>query len=599
MRRAVWAVLSTSLLVVSLTSASPVAAGSQGDQGTSDYIVVLQPGTDGDRVAQEHSRREDAKVHHVLRHALDGYVARMSPASAARVERDPRVAWVEADQEVRIANQTVPTGVQRVFADENANLDIDSTDDLRVDVDIAVIDTGIDLDHPDLNVVASTDCRYSDGGPPWTRTYSCGDGGDDGNGHGTHVAGSAAAIDDVAGVVGVAPGARLWAVKVLDDNGSGSMGAVVAGVDYVTGKADQVEVANMSLGCSCSSDSLDTAIANSVAAGVVYAVAAGNDDADAKDFSPANHPDVITVSALADFDGEPGALADPTCRTDEDDTLANFSNWGSLVELAAPGVCILSTWKGGGYHTISGTSMASPHVAGAAGLLASGSNDPQDKADVDAIIGTLETTGNLDWTDDSGDGVQEPLLDVGDETVFAPATVPGGGGGTTNSSPTASFTFSCADLACDFDGSGSSDSDGTISSYDWDFGDGAIASGVTVSHTYGSAGDYTVVLTVTDDGGATDSDSQVVSVTDGSGDFTLDATGYKVKGRHHVDLVWSGNDQTSGTIDVYEGGVVVIDETADDGSETYATNRVGGGSFTYKVCEPDTAACSNEVTVTF
>ena len=182
----------------------------------------------------------------------------------------------------------------------------------------------------------------------------------------------------------------------------------------------------VSLGCECSTSALDQAIASSVAQGVVYVVAAGNSDKDASTFSPANHPDVITVSALADFDGAPGGLGSPTCRADQDDTLADFSNWGSLVEIAAPGVCILSTWPGGGYNTISGTSMASPHVAGAAALLASGANKPTSQAGVFAIRDALVAAENVDWTEDSGDGAQEPLLDVSD---FAPAMVAGSGEG--------------------------------------------------------------------------------------------------------------------------------------------------------------------------
>ena len=122
----------------------------------------------------------------------------------------------------------------------------------------------------------------------------------------------------------------------------------------------------MSLGFVGTSAALDTAIANSVNAGVVYVVAAGNDAIDAAQFSPASHPDVITVSALADFDGLPGGLGAPTCRTDVDDTLADFSNFGPSVEIAAPGVCIYSTFLNDGYiGTYSGTSMASPYVAGA------------------------------------------------------------------------------------------------------------------------------------------------------------------------------------------------------------------------------------------
>jgi subtilisin family serine protease len=155
----------------------------------------------------------------------------------------------------------------------------------------------------------------------------------------------------------------------------------------------------------------------------VFVVAAGNDDMNASGFQPANVADVITVSALADFNGLPGGGAASTCRADVDDTLADFSNWGSTVEIAAPGVCIYSTWKGGGYNTISGTSMASPHVAGAAALLAS-RNNPANRTDVLNISNTLRSTGNTNWTDDSGDGVKEPLLDVSNSSTYNPLWVP-------------------------------------------------------------------------------------------------------------------------------------------------------------------------------
>ncbi len=299
-----------------------------------------------------------------------------------------------------------------------------------------MIDTGIDYDHPELDVRSGTNCT---GGGPSKQSCSgtAPADGDDDNGHGTHVAGSVAAIDNGAGVVGVAPGARLHAVKVLSSSGSGWTSWIIAGIDYVTKNAATIEVANMSLGgsgtddgksCDATADAQKKAICESVDAGVVYAVAAGNEDKDAAGSTPANHPDVITVSALADFDGQPGALGGPTCRADQDDTLADFSNWGSQVEIAAPGVCILSTVPGGGYDTYSGTSMASPHVAGAAALLASTSN-PADRAGVMAIRDKIVSSGNSQWTDDSGDGVLEPLLDVSTFSATLIGSSGGGGGG--------------------------------------------------------------------------------------------------------------------------------------------------------------------------
>ncbi len=162
---------------------------------------------------------------------------------------------------------------------------------------------------------------------------------------------------------------------------------------------------------------------------MAFAVAAGNSDADARNYSPGGFNNVLSVSALADFDGAPGGLGTPTCRSDQDDTLADFSNWGPEVDIAAPGVCILSTYpiEQGEYGTISGTSMASPHVAGALALLAS-VNNPNNAADVNNLYNQIKATGNFNWTDDSGDGIQEPLLDVSNTTIFDPVLVPGSGG---------------------------------------------------------------------------------------------------------------------------------------------------------------------------
>jgi subtilisin len=241
-----------------------------------------------------------------------------------------------------------------------------------VNTAVAIIDTGIDVDHPDLNVAGGRNCSTG-------RSF------DDGNGHGTHVAGTVAGKDDASGVVGVAPGAQVYAVRVLNNAGSGSWSSVICGIDWVTANASSlgIKVANMSLGgtgsddgnCGNSNnDALHRAICNSVASGVTYVVAAGNSGANLAGHVPSAYNEVLAVTAMADFNGAPGGGAAATCRTDVDDTSADFSNFttvGSSDEghtIAAPGVCIESTWKGGGYKTISGTSMASPHAAGTAAL---------------------------------------------------------------------------------------------------------------------------------------------------------------------------------------------------------------------------------------
>lgn len=379
-----------------------VASGAATAAPATGYIVVLQAGVNASSVATEHASAYGATVGHVYEHALTGYSARMSPTAAARLAKDPRVASVEADGVASIAAQTLPTGIDRVDAELSPTAAIDGVD-TRVNVDVAVIDTGIDPTHPDLNV-------YTAG----AKNCSTGNSANDGNGHGTHVSGTIGALDNTIGVVGMAPGARLWPVRVLNNSGSGSFADIICGIDYVTAHASEIEVANMSLGGSgtdgsCASDALHQAICNSVAAGITYVVAAGNSAADANTFVPATYAEVITVSALADFNGQPGGGAAATCRTDVDDTFADFSNFGADVDLIAPGVCILSTWKGGGYNTISGTSMASPHVAGAAALYKA----THPTASPAAVKSALQAAGNLNWfTNTDPDGSPDTLLNV-------------------------------------------------------------------------------------------------------------------------------------------------------------------------------------------
>jgi subtilisin len=338
------------------------------------FIVTLKPGVDPQAFADD-VRGPNHEIRHVYSHAINGIAFR-----GQALRDDPRVAFIEPDLEAHATAQTLPTGVKRIGTESNATANIDGVDD-RVDVDIAIIDTGIDLDHPDLNVFNNVNFNNPNKS------------GDDDNGHGSHVAGIAAAKDNGDGVVGVAPGARLWAVKVLDRRGSGSFSDVIAGIDYVTANASDIEVANMSLSGTGSLASLHNAIKNSVDAGVVYVVAAGNSNKDVygsdgvfggngnDDEIPAAYPEVAAISAMGDTDGQAGGGGSDTSYDQADDTFAKFTNYsesvvvgnpvislGAAIDLAAPGVDIRSTWKNGQYRTISGTSMSSPHVAGAAAL---------------------------------------------------------------------------------------------------------------------------------------------------------------------------------------------------------------------------------------
>ncbi len=407
----------------------PALSASEPSGAERRYIVVLEESVDRlGAVARAQTEQRDSTLGFVYGAALNGYSATMTEAAAEDLRRDPRVRSVELDHVRALAAQPNPTGIVRTFASANKNIDIDEVDDVKVNVGVAVIDNGVEPSHPDLNVVDWTDCSNGT-----EKEAKCEDGKGTANDHGTHVAGTVAALDNSEGVVGVAPGARILSVKTLG-TGVNWESEEIAGINWVTSKASEIEVANMSIECGglpCkATEAWKKAISKSVEKGIVYVVAAGNNSGDAKESVYGTHPDVITVSAITDFDGIPNQEAEPNaCRGEFeakygprfDDTLAAFSNFGQDIEIAAPGTCIRSTVTGKTYAEAGwwGTSMAAPHVAGAAAILTSMSN-PQNKGDVETIREELIKEGNEGWEDTSGDGVQEKLLDVSNETAFNP-----------------------------------------------------------------------------------------------------------------------------------------------------------------------------------
>lgn len=356
------------LLSVVGTAGASAKAAPAADAIPGQYIVVFKDTVSNPSdAASDMARKHGLGLLHTYEYAIKGFAATIPAARLDAVKADSQVLFVSEDREVSIGAQTLPTGVDRIDAEQTA-----AHTNKGAGVNVAVIDTGIDLKHPDLqaNIIGGKNCSTG-------KSYN------DGNGHGSHVAGTIAAVNNTVGVVGVAPEAKLWAVRVLNNAGSGTWSSVICGIDFVTSKAPAnggpITVANMSLGGTGSddgncgltnNDALHQAICRSVAAGVTYVVAAGNETDNAANHVPAAYDEVITVSALSDSDGKSGGTGGaPSCRTSEkDDYFASFSNFGADVDIAAPGVCIYSTWKGGGYNTISGTSMASPHVAGAAAL---------------------------------------------------------------------------------------------------------------------------------------------------------------------------------------------------------------------------------------
>ncbi len=326
-------VIIISLLVL---SALATAAGNR----TEKVRVFLEfKGKPDVRIVHAH----DGRVLHSYA-LLDNVLSVEAPVNSLKgLLQNPNIAGFEFDAVAHASGKPAPSQPAQKLPWGVDRIDADLTNGTGAGVKVCVVDTGIDKDHPDLqkNIV---------GGKNFVAKGAVVDPAkwDDDNGHGTHVAGTIAAVDNTVGVVGVAPQASLLAAKVLNRQGSGYISDVIAGIDYcVTSGAD---VVSMSLGSNSDVQALHNAVDNAYANGVLLAAAAGNNYGGAVSY-PAAYDSVVAVSA-----------------TDSNNNLASFSNVGLQVELAAPGVNILSTWKDGGYNTISGTSMATPHVSGVAAL---------------------------------------------------------------------------------------------------------------------------------------------------------------------------------------------------------------------------------------
>jgi subtilisin family serine protease len=320
-------------------------------------------------------RISEVNLGHVYGSSVEGFSVQLTGEQASALTQDPAVKYIEQDRFITLApppgkgpgkgggdngnppSQQTPWGISRVGGGET-----------YTGTGVAyIIDSGIDSDHPDLNVDASKGFNAFDKGKDSDILQ-------DGNGHGTHVAGTVAAIDNGIGVIGVAAGATVVPIKVLNSRGSGSYSGVIAGINFVGANGGYDDVANMSLGGGFSQAVNDAVI--SASQKVQFALAAGNESTDASTTSPAsaNGNNIYTISAI-----------------DNQDRFASFSNFGNPpVDFAAPGVGVLSTVPGGGYSSYSGTSMASPHVAGLLllGNLRTGGaaeNDPDGDPDPIAI----------------------------------------------------------------------------------------------------------------------------------------------------------------------------------------------------------------------
>jgi subtilisin len=460
----------------------PVIIGFAGPPGPADEALVRGAGGD---------------IKHTY-HLVPAIAASVPQAAIDGLRHNPRVVRVEPDIQVHAIDQALPWGVDRVDAEV-----VRAAGNAGSGVKVAVLDTGIDLEHPDLAVA---------GGASFAKGKSY----DDKNGHGTHVAGTVAALDNDIGVVGVAPAVSLYAVKVLGNGGTGSYSDVIAGLQWAVDNG--MQVTNNSYGSSGDpGQTVKDAFDAAYAAGLLNVAAAGNESGGDVIY-PAKYDSVIAVSATTDTDA-----------------LAGFSSIGPEVELAAPGKSIYSTYKDGGYATMSGTSMASPHVAGVAALVY-----------ISAIQRDLDGDGTVDKNYDlDGDGlwdaneVRAALADTA-EDIGLPATQQGNGlvdaenaalgttGGNNlpapappNDPPAVTITSPADGSAFDsgatilFEGTAGDTEDGDLTaSLVWTSDiDGQIGTGGSFSTTL-SDGNHTITAAVTDSGGATGSAS--ISITVGT-----------------------------------------------------------------------------------
>lgn len=356
----IFSLLLISILVIGMAGQALASKPDRSNPNTASRKIVVFQNWVNEAAYDEILQRTGAVKIKNLR-LVNAAVVLAGPASEKALRQRAEVLRVDADEVVYTQAKRqpapppaegLPWGVDRIDADlvwdQNRDLVVDSGANAGGGVKIAILDTGIDLDHPDLqaNIKGGINTINPLKSP------------DDDNGHGTHVAGIIAAVDNQVGVLGVAPQAWLYAVKILNKQGSGFVSDIIEGLQWAI--SEGVDVINMSFGTSSDVQSLHEAIAAAYNKGIVLVAAAGNSGPGENTvLYPAKYPEVIAVSA-----------------TDSSDSAASWSSRGPEVELAAPGVYIPSTYKGGAYKTLSGTSMASPHVAGTAALvIASGMAD--------------------------------------------------------------------------------------------------------------------------------------------------------------------------------------------------------------------------------
>nr|WP_255688192.1 S8 family peptidase [Pontibacillus sp. HN14] len=321
------------MFVLSL-SIGPSKISAQPSEKPQDYLIGFKAGVDHKEVSTIH--KVGGKVKHQFKY-MNVVQAKLPPKAVEALKKNPNVAYIEEDANVQAYGQTTPWGIPAINAD-----DVQASGNSGSGIKVAVLDSGISASHEDLQVAGGA--SFVDGEP---------DPFNDGNGHGTHVAGTIAGVNNSLGVIGVAPSAELYAVKVLNSSGSGSYSGIAKGIEWAVD--NNIDVVNMSLGGSRGSTTLEQAMDQAYQQGVLLIAAAGNEGSKGKKNTigyPAKYASVVAVGAV-----------------DESLNRASFSSVGEELEVMAPGANIYSTLPGNTYGSYNGTSMASPHVAGAAALI--------------------------------------------------------------------------------------------------------------------------------------------------------------------------------------------------------------------------------------